>query len=166
MESGSEILKDSIKTPIEQPIEQKHTGKGIPLAIIHHGAELNNRQKELLSKLPHYDSRVSVPKDTVNMDDLAALTAQTGVEFAMFTKEQERLVIRGDERLVNITPEMAEGLNAQGYRWSGHTHPGVHGNCLRASDGDYAVLEQFDQEKSVIYNSTGSFDTFDNQRYF
>ena len=36
---------------IESPIEQKHSGKGNPNAIMHYGAELNNRQKKLLDKL-------------------------------------------------------------------------------------------------------------------
>lgn len=37
---------------INSPIEQTHTGKGNPNAIRTHGAQLNNRQKELLEKLP------------------------------------------------------------------------------------------------------------------
>jgi len=148
---------------IGSPIEQKHTGKGNPNAINTFGAELNTRQKELLEQLPEYDSRAVVPKDSVNMADLSALTAETGHEFAMFTKSNERLVIRGNEKMVNIDVKEAKRLNEEGYRWSGHTHPGVDNNCLIASAGDRAILDCFEQKTSVIYNSKGNFLTFERE---
>lgn len=39
------------------------------------------------------------------MRDLSALTASTGCEFAMFTKEWKRIIIRGNESMVNIDVE-------------------------------------------------------------
>lgn len=101
---------------IEQPIEQQHTGKGNPNAILTFDVELNNRQAQLLEQLPDFDSRVTVPKNSVNMSDLSALTAKTGQEFAMFTKGQERLIIRGDANSVNIDIDTARQLAAAGYR--------------------------------------------------
>lgn len=145
---------------IEQPIEQQHTGKGNPNAILFYDVELTNRQKELLNKLPDYDSRTIVPKNDVNMADLAALTAKTGDEFAMFTKSGERLIIRGNTRKVKISPEAAKELSKSGYRWSGHTHPGTSLLCMVASDGDKSVLKEFNQDSSVIYNSKGQFNVF------
>lgn len=70
-------------------IEQRHTGKGNPNAIITFDDELNHRQTQLLAQLAEFDSRVIVPKSSVNMADLSALAAKTGHEFAMFTKGQE-----------------------------------------------------------------------------
>jgi hypothetical protein len=154
-------MSNTIKSPIEQPIEQQHTGKGIPSVILHHGTALTNRQQELLAQLPAYDSKVIVPKNSVNMIDLSALTAVTGVEFAMFTKGQERLIIRGNEKKVNVNTNYAAELNSQGYRWSGHTHLGTDGNSLFASKGDYDVLNSFNQRTSVVYNSIGNFSTFE-----
>ena len=150
----------TISSSIEAPIESKHTGKGNPNAVLTFGVELNNRQKQLLDKLPEYDSRVSVPKKSVNMADLSALTAQTGVEFAMFTKGNERLIVRGNSVKVKIGLDDAKDLSAKGYRWSGHTHPGENENCLLASAGDQLVLNCFSQTKSVIYNSKGQYRTF------
>lgn len=150
----------SIST-IDNPIEQQHTGKGNPNAVLMFGIDLNNRQKILLEYLPKYDSRKIVPKDFVNMADLAALTAYTGHEFAMFTKGSERLIIRGGEKNVNIDINEAEKLSAEGYRWSGHTHPGIDFLSMQPSDGDYAVLACFKQTNSVIYNSKGDFRTFE-----
>lgn len=147
--------------PMIRAIEQQHTGKGNPNAILTFDVPLNNRQQALLEQLPEYDSRVKVGKREVNMADLAALTAKTGHEFAMFTRKQERLIIRGNAVKVNISLDDAKALASDGYRWSGHTHPGDTLNCLMPSGGDKAVLEQFPQKTSVIYNSKGQYATFE-----
>ena len=154
-----EVSKMSINS-IDMPIEQRNTGKGNPNAILTFGIELNSRQKHLLEALTEFDSRVTVPKKSVRMSDLSALTAYTGDEFAMFTKGGERLIIRGNAQSVNIDVEAAKQMAKQGYRWSGHTHPGISFNCLFSSDGDRLILEQFKQDTSVIYNSKGQFLTF------
>lgn len=146
---------------IEQPIEQQHTGKGNPNAILTFDVDLNNRQKELLEGLPEYDSRIIVPKESVNMSDLSALTAKTGDEFAMFTRGNERMVIRGNSIMVNTGINEAKQFAEQGYKWSGHTHPGFDFLCMQPSDGDYEILDCFNQKISVIYNSKGDFRTFE-----
>lgn len=158
IEVGSEKM---IISAIDFPIEQKHTGKGNPNAILIFDVELNSRQASLLKALPEYDSRVIVPKETVNMSDLSALTAKTGDEFAMFTKGNERLIIRGNSIKVNIDFAQANQMSQQGYKWSGHTHPGDTFLAMQPSDGDYSILECFKQEMSVIYNSKGEFRTFE-----
>ena len=157
MGSGSEKMFISA---IDFPIEQKHTGKGNPNAILIFDAELNSRQSSLLKSLPEYDSRVIVPKESVNMADLSALTAKTGDEFAMFTKGSDRLIIRGNSVRVNIDYQQAKQMSADGYKWSGHTHPGTDISCMLPSDGDKAILNCFSQSTSVIYNSKGLFATF------
>lgn len=148
---------------IEQPIEQKHTGKGNPNAILIFDVELNSRQEKLMELLPEYNSRTVVPKESVNMSDLSALTAKTGDEFAMFTKGNERMIVRGNAHGVNINTEQAMRLNKEGYRWSGHTHPGIGINTTIPSSGDKEILNCFDQEQSVIYDSKGSFRTFEKE---
>lgn len=154
----AEIIK-----AIENPIEQRNTGKGKPNAILHYDVELNNRQKEILKKLPQYDSRALVPKKSVSMTDLAALTAKTGDEYAMFTKENNRLIIRGNAISVNINEEQAKILAAQGYKWSGHTHPGTDFFCLEASDGDLKIFYCFSQKNMAIYNSKGQYRKFEKE---
>lgn len=130
---------------INTPIEQRNTGKGNPNAIWSYGVPLNNRQQRLLDAMPQYDSRIIVSKNQVNMTDLAALTAETGDEFAMFTKGGDRLIIRGDTKSVNVDIETARKLAEEGYKWSGHTHPGLELFVLQASEGDCLILEQFEQ---------------------
>jgi len=145
------------------PIENRYTGVGVPEDIYRHGRPLNNRQQALLDKLPEFDSRVTVDKEDISMNDLSALTAKTNVEFALFTRGAERLVVRGDVGRVNINPSSAADLSARGYKWSGHTHPGSDKTVLRSSDGDKGVLSAFNQGTSVIYNSIGQYQTFANE---
>lgn len=160
IEARSEVDHVTISS-IESPIEQRHTGKGNPNAILHFDVELNNRQQSVLDALPGFNSRIVVKKDSVNMADLSALTAKTGDEFALFTKSGERMVVRGNQFMVEITPEEAHAMGKEGYVWSGHTHPGVDFNVLQPSAGDYAILNQFQQDNSSIYNSAGQYLIFE-----
>jgi hypothetical protein len=98
------------------------------------------------------------------MADLAALSAATGDEFALFTKKGDRLVVRGDDGHVYIDKNRAAMLSADGYRFSGHTHTKLYHNGmeLEPSDGDYGILRYFDQKESVIYNIKGGYRTFEN----
>jgi hypothetical protein len=151
------VDRDSINSPIEQG---RTDGVGEPWAIARYGKPLNDRQQVLLDKLPEYDSKVEIDKGAASMMDLAALTAKTGDEFAMFTLGSKRLIVRGNSTLVDIDAEKASEMNTQGYKWSGHTHPGENKNVLLASDGDKAVLSAFNQNMSVVYNSVGQYQTF------
>ena len=145
---------------IGSPIEQRNTGKGSPNAILHFDRPLNNRQQRILDALTEKDSRVIVSKKDIKLSDLAALTAKTGDEFALFTKKGERMIVRGDSFQVLIDENNAAKMAHDGWKWSGHTHPGSGINVKTASPGDYAVLKAFGQKYSVILDSTGAFDVF------
>jgi len=151
------ILTDMNIDSVSSPIEQGRTdGVGEPWAIARHGRPLSDRQQALLDKLPGYDSRVTVNKSDVSMTDLAALTAKTGDEFAMFTLGSERLIVRGNAVSVNIDAVKAAEMNALGYRWSGHTHT----EGIVPSMGDKLILRQFKQSRSSIYNAEGQYNDF------
>lgn len=145
---------------IYSPINTRNTARGKAQGVVQFGAELNNRQKNLLKKLDKYDAVAVVDKKDVNMADLSALTAETGVEYALFTKGSNRMIVRGDKVSVNIDIDKAKELAQNGYRWSGHTHPGYDLLALTASDGDYNVLKAFGQKEGVIYNSLGQYMVF------
>lgn len=147
-----------------QSIDSRNNSRGRPSAITHFDVSLDKRQEELLNNLPDVDSRIIIAKNQVNMIDLSALTAKTGNEFALFTKGEERLVIRGNSQKVFVDGVIAKELAAEGYRWSGHTHVGDDYNSLFASDGDYHILDCFDQDLSVIYNSVGQYLQFMKRR--
>jgi hypothetical protein len=135
---------------INRPIELGH-----PADVSFGVKDLNARQHRVLDLLPGFGSQVIVRKRDVSMLDLAALTAKTGDEFAMFTHKGERLIIRGDSRHIRINEDDIILLRAEGYRWSGHTHPGITSVDLEASQGDKDALSAFGQSNSVIYNAAG-----------
>lgn len=95
------------------------------------------------------------------MSDLAALTAKTGDEFAMFTRGSQRMIVRGNSSVINIDGNIAQELYSKGFKWSGHTHPGIDINVKFASEGDMYILEQFKQNRSVILDSYGRFNIFE-----
>lgn len=145
---------------IKSPIEQRNSGKGNPNAILHFDRPLNRRQTALLDALPSFDSRTTVKKRDVNMRDLAALTAQTGCEYAMFTRKGERPIVRGNGYMTNIDVETARKMAEDGWRWSGHTHPGTDVNVRIASPGDVEILKAGGQEYSLICDAAGKFEIF------
>jgi hypothetical protein len=144
---------------MERPIEQRNTGKGKPGAIVHADRPLNHRQQVLLDMLPTDGSQAKVAKKRVNMADLAALTAETGDEFALLAKGGTRLVPRGNESRIELSEALIDVLTREGYRWSGHTHPGIDGHSLISSPGDQSVIRLFPcQERGQILNSLGHRD--------
>jgi len=135
---------------INNPIEQAH-----PVDVAFGAKKLNRRQQKILGMLPGYGSRAIVNKRDVSMLDLAALTASTGDEFAMFTRVGKRLIVRGNRDGVPLFKSDITKIREEGYRWSGHTHPGYTEAHLIASQGDKDALKILGQNNSVIYNSLG-----------
>ncbi|MBO1322048.1 RHS repeat-associated core domain-containing protein, partial [Acanthopleuribacter pedis] len=134
--------------------------RGNPAAIIRGFGGLSRRQQNVLDQLPIEGSQVIIRKRSFNTNDLAALTAETGVEFAMFTAGGRRLIIRGYERGVPVNSQRGAELAASGWKWSAHTHPGIDQIVLRSSDGDRLVLGAMNGRMSVILNSEGKFRIF------
>ena len=145
---------------IHAPIEQRNTGKGNPNAMAHFDRPLNNRQQRLMDQLQDFDSRVTTRKREVSLRDISALTEKTGVEYALFTRRGERMVVRGNDHMTNIDQETARKMASEGWHWSGHSHPGFDYFCLIPSDGDKLILQVFGQEQSCIVNSLGQRNTF------
>jgi len=55
-------------------------------------------------------------------------------------------------------------LKSEKWKWSAHTHPGTKDLVLDASGtpGDRTVLQHLNQERSLILNSAGRRNVFDN----
>jgi RHS repeat-associated protein len=127
---------------------------GNPAAIARGLGTLNTRQATVLDQLPGSGYSTIVSK-AFGQRDLAALTAYTGDEFAMFSTGGRRLVFRGNVDSVPITPEAAVSLSEQGWRWSTHVHPGFDTRVLRSSEGDRAILGAMGGRQSTVLNSLG-----------
>lgn len=136
-----------------------------PAEIFYGYGELTKRQNEMLKKLPESDTMVTIHKKNFNVNDLAALTAKTGDEFAMFTLGSQKIIARGNFREVYLNPNLFEKLKVEGWRWSAHTHVGAKDLTLNASGntGDRGILEILSQERSLILNSAGRRNVFDKE---
>ena len=99
----------------------------------------------------------------VRMRDLSCLTAYTGREYSLFSRNDKQYLVIGTERGIHIAEELADKLVEQGYKWSGHTHVGNNKFCLMPSAADYATLGKFKQKRSVIYNSIGQYYVFEKE---
>ena len=135
---------------IKTPIELRH-----PVDVFLGNIRLSKRQQSILDKLPAFGDRATFRKREVSMLDLSALTAKTGDEFAMFTLKGKRLVVRGNNSEVQLYENDLIILHNEGYRLSGHTHPGRTDADLIASQGDMDVLKIMNQNNSSIYNALG-----------
>ena len=122
---------------------------------------LSGKQQRVLEELPSFGSAAVFNKRDVSMLDLSAMTAATGDEFTMFTLKNERLIVRGDSVGVPLRPHELSRLDMQGYRWSGHTHPGTTLAHLNVSKGDVEVLKCFRQKRSSVYNAAGRCAVYD-----
>ena len=135
---------------VNKPIEYSH-----PADVSFGDKPLNKRQQKILDALPASDSKYIFGKREVSMIDLSALTASTGDEFAMFTREGKRLIVRGNNERIFLRVKDLTKLHEDGYRWSGHTHPGYTDADLIPSQGDMDALILMKQDNSAIYNAMG-----------
>lgn len=120
-------------------------------------AELTNRQKKIDSKISESGTLYSFRKKDIKLSDLVSLTAKNGCEYAMFTKGNKRIAIRGTRYNTSDYITLCK-LAKQGYRWSGHTHP--FNDLVVPSSGDIKVLKLFKNNTSVVYNAFGEWNLF------
>lgn len=149
------------KNYISSNISARNNSKGRPSAIYTGYGKLNKRQERLNKVLKNYNDKVIIKKRDVNLKDIASLTAHNQVEYAMFTKGQERMIVRGNEYRVNIDEVEAAQMRAEGWKWSGHSHIHVDKVDLNPSDGDIEILKAFGQGRSCIINAKGIYKFFE-----
>lgn len=138
------------------------TGKPVLIFNTQYG-KLSKTQKLLLLKLKS-SNVVSFDRvdDNIHikMKDLSCLTAFTGREYSLFSRNDRQFLIVGTDRGICIDEQLSNQLIKTGYKWTGHTHIGDTELCLMPSDADYRTLKKFKQKQSVIYNSIGQFYVF------
>jgi len=157
-------LFESYKVQKTINFKQLEINASKPAEIYYGYGELSARQINFLEQLSQSDSIKLLHKSDIRVSDLAALTAKTGDEFAMFTLGSRRLIVRGDRTGVDIS-ELLSKLQTEKWTWSAHTHPGTRDIALNASGipGDRQVLQILEQDRSLIVNSSGRRNVFDLQ---
>jgi len=129
--------------------------------------ELKQHQQRILDKLPSQGAFIKVKKKDVSLDDLAALSAKSKCEFALFTKGKNSIVLRGGYSSCNIGKTLQEEVIDNKWEWVGHSHPTV--TRISASKEDVLALKHFTwQKNSSIIDLRGNVITFtaDEQDWF
>ncbi len=162
--SGNHI-KSIDKNKLKLKISSRHTSEIGKPSLIQHSiyGKLSGTQKRILDALKDTNKCIfNRQKDNISIDmnDLSALTAYTGLEYSLFKRNDTYVIMRGTKTGMIVTYDESKKLIDGMYKWVGHTHPGTTINCLMPSKHDYDTLSSFNQKQSVIYNSVGQFSTF------
>lgn len=157
-EARTEELTKSGESGIIEIQRNSATGRASAIRLM--GADLNKRQQKVLERLHKAGDSLESTKSQIKTKDIAALTAKEGVEFALFSKGNRRLIVRGDSFGTPVGEARLRQLAAEGWKFSAHTHPSIGYGSLSPSPGDRKVLYLFKQGQSVIYNAKGEYDRF------
>jgi hypothetical protein len=124
---------------------------------------LNANQSKLLTDLQKSGDLVTITGTAAKplagtaatLADISKLTEATGEEFAVFTKGNERIIIRGDANGVDIQPDLLKKLKDENWHWDAHSQPGFSNPNTVASQADQDLLKALGQDRSTIINSRG-----------
>jgi hypothetical protein len=120
---------------------------------------LRSEQQKILDKIPNKGDWAEVRKKQVKTKDLAALTAATGHEFAIFTGSNTKIIVHGTSTSWHIPHEAWKIIEENQYEWTSHSHPTIRN--LQASDPDRRTLELFTwQKESDIIDLQANIITF------
>lgn len=120
---------------------------------------LRREQKKLLEQVPEVGDWTKLRKKQVSVKDLAALTASTGHEFAVFTGKSSKILIHGTSKSWHIPHDAWEVIKSNQYEWTAHSHPTM--TKITVSPEDRETLKLFTwQEKSTIIDLKGNTKEF------
>lgn len=115
---------------------------------------LRKRQQKIYEAVKDRGSWAEFRNKQVDIKDLAALTAYTGDEFALFTGDRGKIVVHGRPKRWDIPNDAWEIIKNNQYEWTAHSHPTFRN--LRCSPEDIRTLNTFTwQRESVIIDLTG-----------
>ena len=110
---------------------------------------LRHEQQKLLDLIPTTNDWVELRKKQVEINDLSALTAATGDEFALFSGANSKILIHGSGSSWNIPKDAWDQIKENKFIWEAHSHPTI--TNLNPSADDIDTLKLFTwQEKSCI----------------
>ena len=121
-------------------------------------AGLDAHRQVMLMRVPESGQWASFERDSLELKDLAYLTAKTGDEFAILRGKKEDILFHGG-RSCNFTGLVYDNLLDHKLKLIGHSHPGEDDPV--ASSDDRAVLRLIEQKTSfIISGRTGRITEF------
>ncbi|MBR6230245.1 MAG: hypothetical protein IKQ97_10950 [Eubacterium sp.] len=121
--------------------------------------DLNEHRQKLLSRVPKSGNYVLLEKDSLEIMDLAYLTAKTKDEFAILRGKNEDVLFHGTSMSCRFTGELEEGLRTHKYELVCHSHPGE--DEPEPSPEDRTLLRKIGQRSSMVISArTGRISEF------
>lgn len=121
----------------------------ISLEAIRNGdAGLNDRRTSILARVPNSQDWAAFEYESIQIKDLAYLSAATHHEFALLRGKSKDIVFHGIERHCEFNEELLTLLKTKNLRLVAHTHPDYGPIEPSADDRDF--LRYIGQKKSII----------------
>ena len=118
-------------------------------------AGLDKRRQNMLNRLPESGSYHRYERESIQVRDLAYLSAATDNEFALFRSKTEDIIIRGDKSSCDMIPKALEQeIIDRHYEWVAHSH--VDKGALKPSPEDRKTLSNIGQKKSKLIGLDGT----------
>ncbi len=122
-------------------------------------AGLDAHRQIMLIRIPDTGDWASFKHESLELKDLAYLTAKTGDEFAILRSKKEDVLFHGGKTNCKFTGIIYDMLIEHKLALIGHSHPGED-DPVPSSD-DRAVLRLIDQRSSfIISGQTGRITEF------
>ena len=124
----------------------------VSLAAVKSGkAGLDAHRQNLLDKALKTGDWASFERDSIELKDLAYLTAKVGDEFALLRGKKEDILYHGECTKCRFLGELEQGLMSHRLELVGHAHPGEP--IPIPSREDRQMLEQIGQARSKIISA-------------
>ena len=113
-------------------------------------AGLDTHRQKMLDRVPKTGDWAKFKVNSIELKDLAYLTARVGDEFALLRGKHEDILFHGDKLNCRLS-EFENDLKTGKYTLEGHSHPGEEFPV--PSDGDRDVLKKIGQKKSYVISA-------------
>ena len=139
------MAKTSVETPNIGEIAIPYSKRGI---------EIEPRLKEYLDKLRSDGDYISGDSGSFSTNDVAILTTEAGVEFAVLTAGDKSFLVRGGEKSTTIPDDLFGKILREKGTFDFHSHPYI-GDII-PSKTDFKILSLLPWQKtSRIVDSHG-----------
>lgn len=114
-------------------------------------AGLDAHRQSMLNRVPKQGDWARFELHSIDIKDLAYLTAKTGDEFALLRGKSEDILFHGDVANCSFVGVLGDMLLAHKIEIIGHSHPGEERPI--ASSNDRLALQRIGQAKSTIISA-------------
>lgn len=110
-------------------------------------AGLSAHRKSMLSRVPKSGQFASFKLESIEIIDLAYLSAYTGHEFALIRGKVSDILVHGTNMTCNFSEDLLDGFMSGRFKLIAHSHPDIK---IVPSINDRIFLRRIGQESSMI----------------